>query len=348
VDSQNLTRLEVRFGVEAWGREDDRDRALERDRAEWVARGAPLARDAARDTLLSERAAALRAWKQGVARLTRRREAVRGDLARIGEADALAQRAQWLVAEAARAPRGARSLRVTDWSTGEAQTIEVPLDPSKPARAQVDAMFQRARRLKLGAAIASTRLAQTEAALEALAPLEARLNQAEDVEAIHDAMAEAKKIAPKDVKLAVSANTSGAARARGPTAAPPFRTFHARSGTRLLVGRGAVHNDTLTFQVARPHDLWLHAKDRAGAHVVVPLAKNQTCPGDVLADAAHLAAHFSDARDEAVVDVQYASRRHLRKPRGSPPGFVVVDREKVIAVRIVPEVLRALLDGEEV
>ena len=113
------------------------------------------------------------------------------------------------------------------------------------------------------------------------------------------------------------------------------------------MGRGAAHNDALTFQTARPHDLWLHAKGRTGAHVVVPLAKNHTCPGDVLVEAAHLAAHFSDARDEAVVDVQYASRRHLRKPRGSAPGLVVVDREKVLAVRMEPSLLRALLEREE-
>ncbi len=81
--------------------------------------------------------------------------------------------------------------------------------------------------------------------------------------------------------------------------------------------------------------------------MIVPLAKNQSCPGEVLADAAHLAAHFSDARDEAVVDVQYTARRHLRKPRGSAPGLVVVDREKVIAVRIEAHVLRALLESEE-
>src|SRR5208282_4653614 len=113
-------------------------------------------------------AAASRAVKRAVTKIARRVEAVRGDLARMGDADALASRAQWLVAEAARAPRGARSLSVIDWSSGEAQTIEVPLDPAKPARAQVEAMFQRARRLKLGAKVAAARLAEAEQAREAL------------------------------------------------------------------------------------------------------------------------------------------------------------------------------------
>src|SRR5690606_31514716 len=117
------------------------------------------------------------------------------------------------------------------------------------------------------------------------------------------------------------------------TGRTPYRAFVARSGRRLLVGKGAADNDALTLRVARPHDLWLHAKERTGAHVIVPLDRGHTCPAEDLVDAAHLAAHFSDARDEKVVDVQYAHRRHLRKPKGSPPGFVVVDREKVLVLR---------------
>jgi predicted ribosome quality control (RQC) complex YloA/Tae2 family protein len=118
-------------------------------------------------------------------------------------------------------------------------------------------------------------------------------------------------------------------------------------GARILVGKGAAQNDRLTFQTARPHDLWLHPKDRTGAHVIVPLAKNATIAPELLIDAAHLAAHFSDARGETIVDVQYAPRRYLRKPRGSPPGFVVVDREKVIAVRLERGRVERLLESEE-
>jgi predicted ribosome quality control (RQC) complex YloA/Tae2 family protein len=114
----------------------------------------------------------------------------------------------------------------------------------------------------------------------------------------------------------------------------------------VLVGRGADHNDALSFQVARPHDLWLHAKGYPGAHVIVPLDKGASCPADLLVEAAHLAAHFSGARDEAIVEVEYAPRRYLRKPRGSAPGAVVVDREKVIVLRREEDRLRRLLERE--
>jgi predicted ribosome quality control (RQC) complex YloA/Tae2 family protein len=114
------------------------------------------------------------------------------------------------------------------------------------------------------------------------------------------------------------------------------------------VGRGAANNDALTFKVARPHDLWLHAKGRTGAHVIVPLEKNQTCPGELLVEAAHLAAHFSDGREEGVVEVQHTPRRYLRKPKGAAPGFVVVDREKVLVLRVSRETVARLLAAEEI
>ena len=345
VDAGRDGRVKVYVGEEAWTDADADEAAPEAERAQWLARGERLARDASSHAIDGRRADALRAVKRAVTRIARRVTAVRGDLARIGDAEALASRAQWLIAEAVRAPRGAKSLTVVDWSSGEPQTIEVPLDPGKPARVQVEAMFQRARRLKLGAKVAGERLAQAEKALAGLAPIESAIASAADLRAIDDAVARARSIAPKDVKLESQSTHAGGPRTQAK--APPFRTFHARAGSRLLVGRGAAHNDVLTFQIARPHDLWLHAKGYPGAHVIVPLTKNRSCPSDLLVDAAHLAAHFSDARDEAVVDVQYASRRHLRKPRGSAPGLVVVDREKVIAVRIDAETLRALLESEE-
>ena len=127
---------------------------------------------------------------------------------------------------------------------------------------------------------------------------------------------------------------------------PPHRTFTTLGNDLVFVGRGAAHNDALTFQIARPHHLWLHARGVPGAHVVVPLAKSRSCPADLLIDAAHLAAHFSDARGEPVVEITTAPRKWVRKPRGAAPGAVVVEREKVVTLRVEPLLLRDLLARE--
>jgi predicted ribosome quality control (RQC) complex YloA/Tae2 family protein len=80
--------------------------------------------------------------------------------------------------------------------------------------------------------------------------------------------------------------------------------------------------------------------------VVVPLDRGSNCPSDLLVEAAHLAAHFSDARDEDRVEVEYTPRKYIRKPRGSEAGAVLVSREKVLLLRRSESVLRGLLDRE--
>jgi hypothetical protein len=320
-------------------------------RGELEARGLRIARALATESVVIQREVFVKILDAARKRLDRRREAVTADLGRISEADQIAAQAQWLVAEAARAKRGASKLVVTDWSTGEPVTKEIPLDPSKSARTQVEAMFRRAKRLRLGARIAEERLAQATKQRDAVIDALERVRAAETLAEMEAAATDAKRAAPKDVALprpgADPAGAKPSKRASSGTRTA-YRTFLATSGTKLLVGKGAADNDALTTKTARPHDLWLHAKDRTGAHVIVVLEKGHTCSGPDLVDAAHLAAHFSDVREEKVVDVQYAERRHVRKPKGSPPGLVIVDREKVLVLRVEPERIRALLEREDV
>jgi predicted ribosome quality control (RQC) complex YloA/Tae2 family protein len=193
--------------------------------------------------------------------------------------------------------------------------------------------------------MASTRLEEASRAASALSDI-ARILASDEAVDLVEIEARARSAAPRELKLQGPAPAPGSRKAGTAAPRPPYRLFHGASGARILVGRGAAHNDELTFHVARPHDLWLHAKGQAGAHVVVPLDKGGSCPADLLVEAAHLAAHFSGAREETLAEVQYAPRRYLRKPRGSAPGLVVVDREKVMLLRRDPGVLARLLQQE--
>jgi predicted ribosome quality control (RQC) complex YloA/Tae2 family protein len=317
------------------------------EREELLARGARIVEEVAHGEARSQKEALRRALTRAIARVERRIEAVRGDLARAEGADTLAQRARLFVVEAGRAPRGASKLIAIDWSSGEARPTELKLDPAGGAREQLEALFTRARRLKEGARISRQRLADAAASLASLAEVGLAVAAADESDLARLATV-ARSAAPRDFKLAPSPSSHSAAGGRGcaQPALAPFRTFLASSGARILVGRNAEKNDALTFHVARPHDLWLHAKNHAGSHVVVPLERNASCPAEVLVEAAHLAAHFSAARDESVVEVQHTPRRYLRKPRGSAPGLVVVDRQKVLVLRLEALRLRALLERE--
>jgi len=304
--------------------------------------------------------AAVRALAARIARedgrLARRMKAVAGDIERGREAGALADAARVFVPEAARASRGTTLLVATDWSTGEAIRRELPLDPAKRPQEQLEALFARARRLKRGSVVAMARLEEARtkrARLQALLEAASLATTPEDVSRACDAAhQEDPALLPGLGHTRASVATRGdSARARAKpadtSARVPYRAFITTGGARVLVGRGASDNDELTLHVARPHDLWLHAKGQPGAHVVVRLTKGQEAPAELLVDAAHLAAHFSDARGESVVDVTYVSRRYVRKRRGSPPGQVQVDREKVLVLRVDGARLASLLAREE-
>lgn len=267
-------------------------------------------------------------------KLRRRIEAIDGDLAKIGGADAWQMQATLLIANAYAVKRGATSVTLDDWSSGEARPITIALDPSKSAKENADALFHRSKRLKKGRAVAEGRRAETERALDALDRLRAEVDQA-DERALDVLTARAKA-------AGIRVAQPEAGKRREQEERKPFHAY--RSGEReVLVGRGAKDNDTLTTKIAKPHDLWLHAKGWTGSHVIVPMAKNESPSPDLLIDAAHLAAHFSDARGEQVVEVQWTPRRYVRKPKGSAPGAVVIDREKVIVLRVEPQRVERLI-----
>jgi predicted ribosome quality control (RQC) complex YloA/Tae2 family protein len=290
------------------------------------------------------RDAFVRAIGRALARIERRAGAIKTDLAKAAAARETADRARLFVASAASAPRGARVLKAVDWTTGSPEPIEMSLDPSKGATEQLAAVFRRGRRLTAGAAASLERLRATELAGDGVRQL-ARELEAEDVD-VDDLEARALAIAPRDYARGAKTAAAPGSRRGELSARPPYRKFVGAAGKPILVGRDAARNDQLTLHVARPRDLWLHARAWTGAHVVVPLDKGASCPAELLVEAAHLAAHFSEARGEQTVEITYAPRRFVRKPRGSAPGAVVVDREKVLVLRKQDTLIRTLLASE--
>ena len=114
----------------------------------------------------------------------------------------------------------------------------------------------------------------------------------------------------------------------------PYRTLRIE-GFEVLVGRGDEDNDTLTFQVAEPRDLWLHvAGGTPGSHVVVKNPDGVEIPRAVVEAAAAVAAWYSKARGAPKVEVHYCRASDVSKPRGAPTGLVELARWK--SVRVCP------------
>ena len=89
------------------------------------------------------------------------------------------------------------------------------------------------------------------------------------------------------------------------------------------MGKNNYQNDHLTFQFANGNDWWFHAKQIPGSHVVVKMENAQELPDRTFEEAARLAAYYSKGRNQEKVEIDYVQKKHVKKPGGGRPGFVV-------------------------
>jgi predicted ribosome quality control (RQC) complex YloA/Tae2 family protein len=188
--------------------------------------------------------------------------------------------------------------------------IAVPLDPRLSLRANADRLFEKARRVDRGRKRVEARLAETRTALDLAKERERRAERARDLKDLDPLPPEGRN-APDD---------GGS----GP------RHYLSSRGLSILVGRGARENHHLTFAIARPEDLWFHARDVPGAHVILRDNEGRAGPEDQR-EAAEVAAFFSEARGDAGIDVHVTRRKHVRAAGGGP-GRVKVGYSETLRV----------------
>ena len=208
-------------------------------------------------------------------------------------------------------------------------TRTVELDPAIPPSRQAKRWYHKARRLRRGLDITRKQLETTQAELSTL----------ED--AIAAAQAEVPSESPTDSHVwrklrELVGDTDSGKRADKSAPRLPFRRYRSPGGLAIWVGRNNKENDELTLHQAHKKDLWFHAQQTPGSHVVLRShALSQTpAKADILAAAA-VAAFYSKARHSSKVPVIYTEARYVRKARKAPPGQVLVEREK--SVMVLPE-----------
>lgn len=184
------------------------------------------------------------------------------------------------------------------------------------------ARYQKARRTREQVASRSEALARE---LSRLRELEGRVAAAASDEALEAIAGDV------DAALGARARTRAARTSSAPVSGA--RRFVSSDGYEILVGRSSASNDAITFKIARPSDLWLHVADYPGSHVVVRNPTRAPIPHRTIVEAAQLAAFYSQAGDDTLVEVRYTPRRFVSKPRGSAPGLVRLSEFKTIAVR---------------
>ena len=285
-------------------------------------------------------------------RLRSRRAKLQAEADDFARADAHQRMGEVLVANQAAVPRGATEVSLPDHAGEPGARLTIPLDPTLNAGDNAERLFRLARRGRRGATRVASRLAETEATLDEVRTFAARAAETRDANDLaslrRDLERAPRLLTPNDRRLLESLSAAAAPptprrpapkpsapRTVGerPTAGPEPRRFVSSEGLQILVGRDNEGNDHLTLHLARSEDLWLHAEGFPGSHVVVRLqGRTGGIPRQTLVEAAKLAAYYSQARAHGKVTVSYTLKKHVRKPRKSPPGLVTITNVKSIVV----------------
>jgi len=255
-------------------------------------------------------------------RLRRTRRAMEKVQAEIDDSEHAAQyrhMGQLLLTRQAGIGRGKSSVTIMDYDGSTPVVIE--LDPRLGPQQNAESLFRRARKADRRSARAPVRLGELEEKAARVQEVAESLPGAstDELAVLEERFLPA---APK-----VSDRKTPKERVR-------FRTYRISGGWEVLVGKSNRDNDLLTHKMARPDDLWFHARQVAGSHVVLRKSGQKAEPDkQAILEAAAIAAFHSKAGKSSKVSVCYAEKRHVRKVRGGKPGLAVVAREKVVMVR---------------
>lgn len=275
----------------------------------------------------------LKTTNRKIKKLRRLKKNLESDRDRFFAMRASRHHAELLKVNLSSIPRGASVFETTDW---EGRAVSIPLDPKLGPKSNMARLFLRAKKADRGWPRVETRLNATVDEIKCL-----EMRKAE-IESMTFEMLQTQTI-PIQSQATVSTHKGKQKQARE----SGIRRFTTIDGFDVRVGKGARENETLTLRVARGHDIWLHARGRKGAHVLLRLEKNADPSAEALLDACHLAAFYSEGRNEKVIEILYTRAKYVKKSKGSALGAVSVAKEKTIHLRLQASRLNRLLGRED-
>lgn len=206
---------------------------------------------------------------------------------------------------------GAKSLTVLNYYTDEEMTI--PLDETMSATENAKRYYEKYNKLKRTYEALSKLTEEVKSEIDHLESIATAL----DIALYEADLAEIKE----------ELTESGYIRRKGGVKKEKItsKPFHyvSSDGFHMYVGKNNFQNDALTFKLATGNDWWFHAKKIPGSHVVVKLGNAQELPDRTFEEAARLAAYYSKGREQEKVEIDYIQKKHVKKPAGAKPGFVV-------------------------
>ena len=251
------------------------------------------------------------------------REHLQEDLQRHGNPEEHKKVGDLLLANLGTAVRNGGTVRLNDYYSDGAPVIEIVVDENHSLQDEAAQRFRQYTKAKRATEEIAARLKQIDHDTSAL---EVRMQQLDEIISSRD------EAGLEGFEKPAPAPKVSAKKTAKPEKISGVRRYLSTDGYEILVGRAARDNDHLTFRVAQPNDLWMHAGDYPGSHVVVRNPTRKEIPHRTLIEAAQLAGRFSQASEDTKVVIHYTERKFLSKPKGGAPGLVRMSRFKSITV----------------
>ncbi|MFN6481117.1 NFACT family protein [Nostoc sp. DedQUE07] len=242
-------------------------------------------------------------------------------------ADEYRQKADLLMAHLQNWEPGMKEIILADFETN--LPVAIALQPDKNAVQNAQSLYKQHQKLKRARAAVEPLLLEVQTEIEYLEQVEAAIAQidtyqtAEDLRALEEIREEliGQKYLEDPEYRSRSANE------------PPSTNFHrylTPGGFEVLIGRNNRQNDQLTFRVAGDYDIWFHAQEIPGSHVLLRLEPGAVAEEADLQFVANLAAYYSRARQSEQVPVVYTQPKHVYKPKGAKPGIAIYKQESIL------------------
>ena len=249
------------------------------------------------------------------------------ELADTETAELVRQKGELLTTYLHQVPNDQPSVRLDNYYTG--QELEIELDVTLTPSQNAQRYFKKYQKLKEAAKHLTNLIEETKATIVYLESVDTMLGQAsrDEIDAIREELIETGYLKRRH-------------REKIHKRQKPERYLATDGKTIILVGKNNLQNDELTFKMAKKGELWFHAKDIPGSHVVI--TDNLDPSDEVKTDAAELAAYFSKARHSNLVQVDMIEAKKLHKPTGGKPGFVTYRGQKTLRVTPTEEKIKTM------
>ena len=227
--------------------------------------------------------------------------------------------------------KGMPEATLTDWNDPAGGTITVPLDIRLTPGQNAQKYFKKYQKARSAREIAAQ---QRDKTLEEIDYLETMLLDVDKCVG----ESELEEIRGELVRTGYLKKTASRRQQRQLPRSKPYR-YLSDDGIEILVGKNAAQNDLITLG-AKPEEMWLHAKDMPGSHVII--CREGEIPQATLKQAAMLAAWYSKGQRSSLVPIDYTLRKFVKKPSGAVPGRVIYTHQKTAYMSVEEDEIKGI------